>query len=80
MAADMRRAQARTDMFLDALEMARLSRGGRRLVGLVTHADAGLSSHPCGSPNLFLSRGEPEGVERASALLAPSYHIVGAGK
>jgi putative transposase len=31
----------RTDMVLDALEMARLSRGGRRLVGLVTHADAG---------------------------------------
>jgi len=31
----------RTDMVLDALEMARRSRGGRRLVGLVTHADAG---------------------------------------
>jgi putative transposase len=31
----------RTDMVLDALEMARLSRGARRLVGLVTHADAG---------------------------------------
>jgi putative transposase len=31
----------RTDMVLDALEMARRSRGARRLVGLVTHADAG---------------------------------------
>ena len=31
----------RTDMVLDALEMARRSRGGRRLVGLIAHADAG---------------------------------------
>ncbi|HET8930027.1 MAG TPA: IS3 family transposase, partial [Acidimicrobiales bacterium] len=31
----------KTDMVLDALEMARRTRGGRRLVGLVTHADAG---------------------------------------
>jgi putative transposase len=31
----------RTDMVLDALEMARRSRGGRRLIGLVTHSDAG---------------------------------------
>ena len=31
----------RTDMVLDALEMARASRGGRRLVGLVAHSDAG---------------------------------------
>jgi putative transposase len=31
----------RTDMVLDALEMARRSRGRRRLVGLVAHADAG---------------------------------------
>jgi putative transposase len=31
----------KTDMVLDALEMARLSRGARRLVGLITHADAG---------------------------------------
>ena len=31
----------RTDMVLDALEMARRSRGARRLVGLVAHADAG---------------------------------------
>ena len=31
----------RTDMVLDALEMARCSRGGRRLIGLVTHSDAG---------------------------------------
>jgi putative transposase len=31
----------RTAMVLDALEMARRSRGGRRLIGLVTHSDAG---------------------------------------
>ncbi len=31
----------KTDMVLDALEMARLSRGARRLIGLVAHADAG---------------------------------------
>ena len=31
----------KTDMVLDALEMARLSRGARRLVGLITHSDAG---------------------------------------
>ena len=31
----------RTEMVLDALEMARRSRGGRRLVGLIAHADAG---------------------------------------
>jgi hypothetical protein len=41
----------RTDMVLDALEMARRSRGGRRLVGLVAHADAGRSSPRCASPN-----------------------------
>ena len=31
----------RTDMVLDAVEMARRSRGNRRLVGLVAHSDAG---------------------------------------
>jgi putative transposase len=31
----------KTSMVLDALEMARRSRGRRRLIGLVTHADAG---------------------------------------
>jgi putative transposase len=31
----------KTEMVLDALEMARRSRGGRRLVGLITHSDAG---------------------------------------
>jgi len=34
-------AHMRTDIVLDALEMARRSRGRRRLVGLVAHADAG---------------------------------------
>ncbi len=31
----------KTEMVLDALEMARASRGGHRLVGLVIHSDAG---------------------------------------
>jgi putative transposase len=34
-------ANMKTTMVLDALEMARRSRGGRRLIGLVTHSDAG---------------------------------------
>jgi putative transposase len=34
-------ANMKTDMVLDALEMARASRGGHRLIGLVTHSDAG---------------------------------------
>jgi putative transposase len=34
-------ANMRTEMVLDALEMARTSRGARRLVGLVAHSDAG---------------------------------------
>jgi putative transposase len=34
-------ANMRTEMVLDALEMARRARGGHRLVGLVTHSDAG---------------------------------------
>lgn len=31
----------KTEMVLDALEMARRSRGSQRLVGLITHSDAG---------------------------------------
>jgi len=34
-------ANMKTEMVLDALEMARRSRGGRRLIGLVAHSDAG---------------------------------------
>jgi putative transposase len=34
-------ANMKTEMVLDALEMARACRGGHRLVGLVTHSDAG---------------------------------------
>jgi putative transposase len=34
-------ANMKTDMVLDALEMARTSRGARRLIGLVAHSDAG---------------------------------------
>jgi putative transposase len=34
-------ANMKTEMVLDALEMARRSRGARRLAGLITHSDAG---------------------------------------
>ncbi len=34
-------ANMKTDMVLDALEMARAARGARRLIGLVAHSDAG---------------------------------------
>jgi len=34
-------ANMKTEMVLDALEMARTTRGARRLVGLVAHSDAG---------------------------------------
>lgn len=34
-------ANMKTDMVLDALEMARVTRGARRLIGLVAHSDAG---------------------------------------
>ena len=34
-------ANMKTEMVLDALEMARTARGARRLTGLVTHSDAG---------------------------------------
>jgi putative transposase len=34
-------AHMKTQMVLDALEMARRSRGGRRLAGLIAHSDAG---------------------------------------
>jgi putative transposase len=34
-------ANMRTEMVLDALEMARTTRGSHRLIGLVTHSDAG---------------------------------------
>jgi putative transposase len=34
-------ANMKTEMVLDALEMARTSRGGHRLIGLVAHSDAG---------------------------------------
>lgn len=38
-------ANMKTDMVLDALEMARLSRGAKRLVGLVAHSGCGLAVH-----------------------------------
>ena len=44
-------ANMRTEMVLDALEMARRSRGGRRLSGSSPTPTPGRSSRRCGSPN-----------------------------
>jgi len=55
----------RTKMVLDALEMARQSRGGRRLVGLVAHSDAG------SQPPQPLRRRAASGV-RSSPLRCPT--------
>jgi putative transposase len=59
----------RTDMVLDALEMARRSRGRRRLVGLVTHADAGSQF----TSVRFTERLEEIGARPSIGTVADSY-------
>jgi putative transposase len=59
----------RTDMVLDALEMARRSRGGGRLVGLVTHADAGSQF----TSVRFTERLEEIGARPSIGTVADSY-------
>ena len=59
----------RTDMVLDALEMARRSRGSRRLVGLVTHADAGSQF----TSVRFTERLEEIGARPSIGTVADSY-------
>jgi putative transposase len=59
----------RTDMVLDALEMARLSRGGRRLVGLVAHSDAGSQF----TSVRFTERLEEIGARPSIGTVADSY-------
>jgi putative transposase len=59
----------RTDMVLDALEMAQRSRGGRRLVGLVAHADAGSQF----TSVRFTERLEEIGARPSIGTVADSY-------
>jgi putative transposase len=59
----------RTDMVLDALEMARARRGGRRLVGLVTHSDAGSQF----TSVRFTERLEEIGARPSIGTVADSY-------
>jgi putative transposase len=59
----------RTDMVLDALEMARRSRGAGRLVGLVAHADAGSQF----TSVRFTERLEEIGARPSIGTVADSY-------
>jgi putative transposase len=62
-------ANMRTVMVLDALEMARRSRGGGRLVGLVTHSDAGSQF----TSVRFTERLEEIGARPSIGTVADSY-------
>ena len=62
-------ANMKTDMVLDALEMARRSRGSRRLVGLVTHSDAGSQF----TSVRFTERLEEIGARPSIGTVADSY-------
>ena len=59
----------KTEMVLDALEMARRSRGARRLVGLVAHADAGSQF----TSVRFTERLEEIGARPSIGTVADSY-------
>ena len=59
----------KTDMVLDALEMARRSRGSRRLIGLVTHSDAGSQF----TSVRFTERLDEIGVRPSIGTIADSY-------
>lgn len=59
----------KTEMVLDALEMARRSRGSRRLVGLVTHSDAGSQF----TSVRFTERLEEIGARPSIGTVADSY-------
>ena len=62
-------ANMRTDMVLDALEMARRSRGSHRLVGLVAHSDAGSQF----TSVRFTERLEEIGARPSIGTVADSY-------
>ncbi len=57
-------ANMKTEMVLDALEMARASRSGHRLVGVVTHSDAGSQGG--------FNRSSRSGVSTEAGQLQPS--------
>lgn len=59
----------KTEMVLDALEMARVSRGGHRLIGLVTHSDAGSQF----TSVRFTERLEEIGARPSIGTVADSY-------
>lgn len=59
----------KTEMVLDALEMARRSRGARQLVGLITHADAGSQF----TSVRFTERLEEIGARPSIGTVADSY-------
>jgi transposase InsO family protein len=63
----------KTDMVLDALEMARVSRGGHRLIGLVTHSDAGSQF----TSVRFTERLEEIGARPSIGTVADSYDTQG---
>ncbi len=62
-------SNVRTDMVLDALGMARRSRGSRRLVGLIAHADAGSQF----TSVRFTERLEEIGARPSIGTVADSY-------
>lgn len=62
-------ANMKTEMVLDALEMARTSRGGHRLTGLVTHSDAGSQF----TSVRFTERLEEIGARPSIGTVADSY-------
>ena len=62
-------ANMKTEMVLDALEMARTSRGSHRLVGLVTHSDAGSQF----TSVRFTERLEEIGARPSIGTVADSY-------
>jgi putative transposase len=59
----------KTEMVLEALEMARASRGGHRLIGLVTHSDAGSQF----TSVRFTERLEEIGARPSIGTVADSY-------
>ncbi len=73
-------AHMRTDMVLDALEMARATRGARRLVGLVAHSDAGSQGNTCrfgtrsGLPRTTSSPRSGRRVTATTVALAESFN------
>lgn len=62
-------ANMKTEMVLDALEMARTCRGGHRLIGLVTHSDAGSQF----TSVRFTERLEEIGARPSIGTVADSY-------